>query len=340
MRFDGFLVVLAAFTLAAGCVGDAGAKVSQASAGPSGAAVHEPGALLADGGGAITGTVVDEETAPVVGALIGLDATQSTTTDDAGRFSFKAVPPGSHEVQVQALGYASIGRAVDVIEGEIVQLTLTIAALPVEEPRLEVIILKGFSICDYMVYVISGRLDDEGVPCDTNNQAKNQFNITVAETWDFLVAEMKWQGGFANSDTFRMFTADDGDCQSGSPCYGLKYGRGYIKLEGEPGPSELNSWYDPWMDDRGPAYPEKANGSFEMFLNAQWIGAFASELGANPACQAILSTQGSGYKEGCLGVGVSPGIPFEAYVSIFHLMQPEQRGACCPATKYSAIPDG
>jgi hypothetical protein len=339
MRFPGSLAVLLVFIVAAGCVGDGGAASRQTSGPPSN--IYEPGALLAEGGGAITGTVVNEETAPVVGALIGLDATQSTTTDPSGQFSFKAVSPGAHEIQVQAIGYSSIGRAIEVTEGEVLQLTLTLAALPVQEPHLQVIILKGFSICDYMVWVISGRLDDEGVPCDTNNQAQNRFNITVEGTWEFLVAEMKWQGGFANSDTFRMFNADDGDCVSGSPCYGLKYGRGYIKLEGEPGPSELNSWYDPWMDDRGPAYPERQNGSFEMFLNAQWIGAFASELGANPACQTVLTTsQGTGYKEGCLGVGVSTGIAFDAYVSIFHLMKPDPMGPCCPATTYSAIPDG
>ena len=293
--------------------------------------------LLADGGGAITGTVVDGETAPVVGALVGLDATQSTTTDEAGQFSFKAVPPGKHEIQVQALGYTSIGRAVEVVEGEVLTLVLTLDVLPVAKPHLEVLILKGMSICDYMVYVISGRLPPNACNADG---VQNQFVIPINETWEFMVAELKWQGGFANSDTFRFFTADDGDCVSGSPCYGLKYGRGYIKLEGEPGDTELVKWYDPWMDDRGPGYPAKENGSFEMILNAQWIGAFASELGSNPICQTILTTsQGSGYKEGCLGVGVSTGIAFEAYVSIFHLMQPDPRGQCCPATTYSAIPD-
>ncbi len=324
------------FIVAAGCVGEGGAVSERSTAPPSN--VHEPGALLADGGGAITGTVVDEETAAVVGALVGLDATQSTTTDEAGQFSFKAVPPGSHEVQVQALGYSSIGRAVDVVEGEVVQLILTVAALPVLEPHLEVIILKGMSICDYMVYVISGRLPPQA--CNAGD-AQNQFPIMVNETWDFMVAELKWQGGFANSDTFRFFTADDGDCVDGSPCYGLQYGRGYVKLEGEPGDTELVKYYDPWMDDRGPGYPEKKNGSFEMMVNAQWIGLFASELGANPVCQAILEyAAGSGYKPGCLGIGVSTGIPFETYISIFHLMQPDPRGVCCPATTYSAIPDG
>src|SRR5687767_861099 len=120
MRFHGFLAVLVAVVVAAGCVGDGG-TASERSSTPA-SDVHEPGALLADGAGAIAGTVVNEETAPVVGALVGLDATQTTTTDEAGRFSFKAVPPGSHELQIQALGYASIGRAVDVIEGEVTQL--------------------------------------------------------------------------------------------------------------------------------------------------------------------------------------------------------------------------
>lgn len=334
MRSGVFGSVLVCCLVFAGCV-EGGAASEEPT---SSSSIMEPSELLTEGAGAITGTVVDEETAPIVGALIGLDATLSTTTDEAGQFSFKSVPPGAHELQVQALGYSSIGRAVDVVEGEVVQLLLTVTALPVDKPHLELIILKGMSICDYMVYVVSGRLPPQA--CNAED-AQNQFPIQVNETWEFMVAELKWQGGFANSDTFRLFTGDDGDCASGSPCYGLQYGRGYIKLEGEPGDTELVKWYDPWTDDRGPGYPEKANGSFEMILNAQWIGAFASELGQNPACQSVMQYgAGSGYKPGCLGAGVSTGIPFEAYVSIFHLMQPDPRGACCPATTYSAIPDG
>jgi hypothetical protein len=239
---------------------------------------------------------------------------------------------------VQALGYSSVARSVEVLEGEIAEVTVALEALPVEVPRTELFIFKGMSICDYMIWVLSGKVPP---PACNSNGGINQFAITVNGTWEFLVAEMKWQGGFANSDTFRMFTADDGDCVSGSPCYGLKYGRGYIRLEGEPGDTELVKYYDPWTDDRGPGYPEVANGSFEFFLNAQWIGAFATELGQNPACQTVLqAAAGSGYKEGCLGVGVSTGIAFDAYVSIFYLQQPSPRGPCCPATTYSAIPDG
>lgn len=292
----------------------------------------------ADGtGGAIAGTVVSTETAPIVGALVGVEGVPPTTTDEAGRFHFRGLVPGRYSVEVQALGYTSVGKSVEVIAGETNDLIFTLDVIPVEVPRVEVLIFKGFSICDYMLYLFTGRVPS---PCDSS-QAKTQFSVVVNGSWEFVVAEMKWQGGFANSDTFRMFLSDDSDCTSGSPCYGLLYGRGYIRLEGEPGDTELVKHYDPWMDDRGPGYPDRENGSFEMFLNGQWIGAFASELGANPTCQTTSEVAaGSGYKPGCVGVGVSTGLPYDAYVSVFYLMQPSPRGACCPATTYSAIPDG
>src|SRR5687767_10427059 len=139
--------ILVCCLLFAGCV-EGGAASEEPT---SSSSIMEPSELLTEGAGAIAGTVVDEETAPVVGALIGLDATRSTTTDEAGQFSFKSVAPGAHQVQVQALGYASIGRAVNVVEGEVVSLVLAVSALPVDKPHVELIILKGMSICDYMV---------------------------------------------------------------------------------------------------------------------------------------------------------------------------------------------
>lgn len=311
-------------TVLAGCASAGGAED-----------VSSPTGLAFDAtGGAIGGIVVNTENVPIAGALVAIQDGAPTTTAEDGRFLIAGLAGGTYQVFAQALGCSSVARSVDVAEGETVDVVFTLEALPVEEPRIELLILKGFSVCDYMVYVISGRLP---YPCDSG-QAKSRFDVNVNESWRFLVVEMKWQGGFANSDTFRLFTADDGDCTNGSPCYGLVYGRGYARLEGEPGKTELVSWYDPWMDDRGPPYPE--NSSFLMVVNGQWIGAFADELGQNAACQAVLqAATGTGYKRGCLGVGVSTGIPYDLYVSIFHYMVPDPRGPCCPATTYSAVPD-
>jgi hypothetical protein len=299
----------------------------------------EAGSLvqLEEGGGQIVGTVVSSETLPIVGALVAAEGAPPTTTDEAGHFRIPGLVPGTYELQAQALGYASAARRVDVLEGETTDVLFTLELIPVEVPRTELLIFKGFSICDYMLYLFTGRIPS---PCDSS-QAKTQFSVKVDGAWQFVVAEMKWQGGFANSDTFRLFLSDDGDCTSGSPCYGLLYGNGYIRLEGEPGDTDLVKYYDPWMDDRGPGYPAVENGSFEMFLNGQWVGALVDQLGDNPTCQPLSQTAaGSGYKPGCVGVGVSTGIAYDAYASVFYLQQPAPRGPCCPATTYSAIPDG
>lgn len=299
----------------------------------SAASVADPAPLDAQGA-SLAGTVLDTEAQPITGALAAVDEREPTTTGPDGRFVVRGLEPGDHRVLVQALGYTSIARKVTVAEDEAAQMTFVLERLPVEDPYVEVLQFKGYSVCDYMVWIISGRLPPQ---CD-NGQSRNMFRVNILASWRFHVTEMKWRGGVGSYDSFRLFTADDGDCTSGSPCYGLMYGRGYARVEGEPGKTELVKFYDPWMDHRGPPYPER---NFTMVVNGQWIGMFQPELNNPPqVCQTVLqAAAGTGYKRGCLGVGVSTGIPFDLYVSVFHWLGPDDRGACCPATKYSAIPD-
>lgn len=289
---------------------------------------------LAEEGASIVGTVLDTEAQPIVGALVAVDEQEPVTTGADGRFVVRGLEPGDHVVVVQALGYTSLMRKVSVAEDEEAQATFVLERLAVEDPYVEVLQFKGYSICDYMVWIISGRLPPQ---CD-NGQSKSLFRVNMLASWRFHVTEMKWRGGVGGYDSFRLFTGDDGDCTSGSPCYGLVYGRNYARVEGEPGKTDLVKYYDPWMDHRGPPYPD---GNFTMVVNGQWIGMFQPELNNPPqVCQAVLqAATGAGYKRGCLGVGVSTGIPYELYVSVFHWMGPDDLGACCPATKYTAIPD-
>jgi hypothetical protein len=330
MRSTGLLTILVMTGAAlAGCIGggDPASDVDPDRLG-------EDAGVFGTGPGRLVGHVVDSEIVPLAGAIVQVDEFEPLTTDEDGRFEASGLEAGTHHVNVTALGYQPIARQVDVDAAEATQERFVLERLPTQEPHIEVLPFSGASMCDYMAYVLTGRL---ALPvCQAQD---NQFPVEMGEGWRFVVVEQTWDATTAFGEWFRLFTADDGDCTDASPCYGLVYGDGYARVEGEPGKTELVEHYDPWMDLRGPEYPE---GEHLMYVNSQWIGMLVEEGNSLPGdpCQVILEAySGSGYKEGCVGFGVSTGVSFDVWVSIFHWDEPEDRGACCPATAYTAIPD-
>jgi iron complex outermembrane receptor protein len=84
--------------------------------------------------GAIEGRVGDSAGAPVVGAIVSLDATPlSITTDAAGAFRFRALAPGVYRLRVRRLGYEEAIESLTVPPGGVarVELRLTRAAVEV-----------------------------------------------------------------------------------------------------------------------------------------------------------------------------------------------------------------
>ncbi len=289
------------------------------------------------GTASIVGLVMTNELTPIAGAQVQIDELDLLVTDEAGWFEAHGLAAGSHRVVVGALGYVSAAQQVSVGEDESREVRFTLDSVPVAEPFVEVSHDRGYSACDYMLVVLTGRVPP---PCDTGQEPNNEFVKPVDESWRFHVTEAVWESTSAFEETMRLFAADDGGCQSENPCYGLVYGEEYARLEGEPGKTELVEHYDPWMDHRGPPYPE--NESFEMHVNVQWIGLLVDNLNSVPTdpCQTIFVTvTGAGYKPGCVGVGVSVGVAFDVWTSVFHWEGPADRGACCPATSYTAVPD-
>jgi hypothetical protein len=96
---------------------------------------------------ALRGTISDEATGePITGALVELlDVARRTYSDTAGRFELSDVPPGSHDLRVSRLGYAS--RTVDVLlpAGVDLQVDVGLAALPATLVRVRVLDSAGGS---------------------------------------------------------------------------------------------------------------------------------------------------------------------------------------------------
>src|SRR6516165_1212414 len=66
--------------------------------------------------GAVAGTVTDASAAAVAGAEIKLtdvatNTTQRTTTNDAGRYTFATVPPGTYDLIVTKTGFSTFKAA-------------------------------------------------------------------------------------------------------------------------------------------------------------------------------------------------------------------------------------
>jgi TonB-dependent starch-binding outer membrane protein SusC len=93
-------------------------------------------------GGTITGQVLEEETRrPLVGVAVTVSGTQLTAvTNDAGRFLFVNVPPGTREVRVQMLGFGGASQMTTVVAGETVTLDFTLRPSAI---ALEQVVVTG-----------------------------------------------------------------------------------------------------------------------------------------------------------------------------------------------------
>jgi Carboxypeptidase regulatory-like domain len=90
--------------------------------------------VWADGGGRITGTVMDQTGAVIPGGTAVLVNTatgvsQTTTTRDDGTYTFPVVPVGDYEIDVTALGfkpYRRTGIVIDINSALTIDVTLQV----------------------------------------------------------------------------------------------------------------------------------------------------------------------------------------------------------------------
>ena len=89
------------------------------------------------GGGTLSGTVTDEQGGVLPGVtvtIVGLDRTNSTVTDDAGRFRFLNLAPGPYKVTSALSGFATVVQEdVEVRVGATADLTMRMRVAALEE---------------------------------------------------------------------------------------------------------------------------------------------------------------------------------------------------------------
>lgn len=137
VRFSLVAALLLTATALAGCSGGDDADTS--SIDPS-----------ADDGttGTIEGLVIDAELLNVANATVAiLDAAAETATGDDGHFLLEGVPTGQQTLVVNKLGYESSAQRVDVVAGQATEVEVTLSAIAVEEPYLDVVPFAGYFEC-------------------------------------------------------------------------------------------------------------------------------------------------------------------------------------------------
>ena len=112
--------------------------------------------LLAQG--TVTGTVVDAVSArPLIGAIVTLrvqGGPRVVRTDETGSFTFIRVPPGTHELGAQRLGYDPVRRSVDV-GSDPVEITMTMARIA----QLDTVRVRAAKQAIYGVVGTAAKLD-------------------------------------------------------------------------------------------------------------------------------------------------------------------------------------
>lgn len=118
------IAVIATMVLA-GCTDGTTSSTS-----PSPPATTAPTATVSEVAGSIEGLVINEETLPLQGTSVGLqDSSLAATTDAAGKFVFNELEPGEYKVFASKLGYASAGRSVTVVAGEVASVQIQLQAI-------------------------------------------------------------------------------------------------------------------------------------------------------------------------------------------------------------------
>ncbi len=170
---------------------------------------------VSDTTGAILGIVVDQAIRPLKDAEVKLllsSGTETTTTDEKGRFSFSNVPAGSHFVEVSRIAYKGAQVAVDVEAGNdspgLVKVMLE--RLFSQDPFTQLEKFTGFLVCGYSAGVSSTCANDyTRIVSQCNGGCapqlaglagdKREYVTGVGAGWKTLLFEITWEPSAAGT---------------------------------------------------------------------------------------------------------------------------------------------
>ncbi|HLE47092.1 MAG TPA: carboxypeptidase-like regulatory domain-containing protein [Candidatus Thermoplasmatota archaeon] len=136
-------LLLATFVVISGCSGS-GAET----AAPTPATTAPPATVTSDLG-SIEGLVTNDETVPIEGVEVAIvELSKQTKTDAGGKFVFNELPGAKYRLIFQKLGYESNGKAVEVVVGEILPVSVVLTAIEIgSELYIQKFTFEGYLQC-------------------------------------------------------------------------------------------------------------------------------------------------------------------------------------------------
>lgn len=195
-------------------------------AGCATAPADDDAVVIAPGVGNLQGVVVDQTIRPVAGAEVRLATLNLTgTTDDAGRFTWEGLAPGSYLVEASHPLFDHTQVAVQVVEGEVATAKLQLNRQIFAQPYTTTQAFDGFLVCSvgFFVYASEECGEGTGVPCEVpvlGCQRVGGSDGNKAQ-WDFwldgpfvrtLVVDMTWDPSSPTFDDAYLVLATDWTC--------------------------------------------------------------------------------------------------------------------------------
>jgi carboxypeptidase family protein len=178
--------------------------------------------------GGVEGIVTDRESVPIAGAQVGILALGlATMTDGAGGFSMSKVPPGTHSLDVTAIGFDAQRETLEIRAGEVSRPEVRLARIATEESYSLHETRDGYIACGTGTYVLTQ------VACgaaDSNQRFLFKYNITQNMT--AILWEMTWQSTQALSKDLVLNLERDGcgiSCNR-SNTFGSAQGCCYLRI--------------------------------------------------------------------------------------------------------------
>lgn len=293
------IVLMAAFS---GCVGSDAAQTGSTAMSPA------PPAEADQNSGGVEGVVTDDQISPIPGAQVGFTDVPDllSVTDDAGRFSISRIPPGTHTLVAQKLGFEAAAKKVDVVAGEVVTgLQIVITPLAVEEAYPETLTHKG--IIKNGVGVI---LTATCTNCGTA-ETFYKFKKGLPEDMAGLMIEAEWK-----TTDYLGIDIVDRNAEKGV----------YWRIR-DNSPihyfvAKCGSYLEPPYYASSPL-PCEDNVTAANAIQAEtwYIGGFQEQThNLDAVCRASVVFA---YKAGCYGLGYIAELVFTDYYTIFHRELPD-----------------
>jgi hypothetical protein len=323
MLSRGVLPMALFIVLAAGCVGSAAVGAGATTA-PSVAPLE-----VTETKGAIDGIVADESILPTANATIHLLTTDQppkvlaqTASDASGHFAFSLIAPGTYGVRATATGFANGSALAHIVAGEVLRVQIILGQAPAQDPYIITIVKVGYLSCAVGTIIAP---TNNRCPTDTMNAT---IRFDIPEGFRYILTESQWPKSDEElSQYLYTFTSKrnaDGTFTNESKTMDDIWGKSILRAGYRPGEVKPK----PQLSSNALiTYAPVPKGAFRLTVTSYYAGLYAEEINhtAYPVCRLIYDR--------CAGVGVTLGLKYHQYLSIFIF------GAPTDVDRYSAVPD-